>query len=152
TFLRTFYFPPYPLLVAVAKRSGLEWAAALRSASGLSAALLLLAISALARALGGSRGAAALAVALALSAFPIHSGLIDGRADLLAAALSMGGLAAWSRDETARGWRAPALAAAAFLTRAASVTLPLAFALWTLPRRDVGALARFFLRFAIVAA
>src|SRR5262249_34639089 len=26
TFLRTFYFPPYPLLVAAAKRSGLEWA------------------------------------------------------------------------------------------------------------------------------
>ena len=152
TFLRTFYFPPYPLIVAAAKRMGLEWAEALRAASALSAALLLVSVGWLARALGGSRFSAALAAALALSAFPIKSGLIDGRADLLAAALAIAGLAAWSRDDSARGWRAPALAAAAFLTRAASLALPVAFALWALSRRDGRALARFFLRFAICLA
>jgi hypothetical protein len=73
---------------------------------------------------------------------------LDGRADLLAVAFSLAALAAWTRDREARGWALPALAAAALLTKATSVTVPLALAAWALGRRDAATLGRFAWRFA----
>jgi len=151
-FLATYYFPPFPLLVACAHRLGLSWLFALRTASLVSGLSVLVSAAWVARALGAGRRATVLAPALVLATYPFKASLLDGRADLLAAGLSLAALAAWSRDEEARGWAAPALAAASFLTKASSLTTPLALAVWALARRRPAALARFGARFAACAA
>jgi hypothetical protein len=81
--------------------------------------------------------------------YSFKSSAIDGRADLLAVAFSLGALAAWTRDREARGWALPALAAASVLTKATSVAVPLALAVWALVRRDPRTLVRFGWRFAV---
>ena len=148
SFLVTFYLPPFPLLVAALHRIGLGWLVALRSASVLTGVLLLAASAWAALALGGGRRAALLAPALVLATYTFKASSIGGRADLLAAALSIAALGAWSRDEGARGWGAPALAAGAFLTKATALTVPIALVLWCLAHRRAAPLLRFGARFA----
>jgi len=129
-----------------------SWLAALRTGSVVSGTLLIVVAGTSALALGAGRRGAALAVALVLATFPFKASILDGRADLLATAFTLAGLAAWSRDEQARGWATPAFAAAAFLTRASSITIVLAMLAWSLRRRDRGMLARFALRLAACVA
>jgi hypothetical protein len=146
-FLVAYYFPPFPILVAGAHRLGLDWLQALRGCSLLCGALLLAAAAWAAHALGGGRRGAWLAPALVAATYPFKASGLDGRADLLAVAFALAALAAWTRDREARGWALPALAAASFLTKATSLAVPLAFAVWTLARRDARTLARFGWRF-----
>jgi hypothetical protein len=147
-FLVSYYFPPYPILVALAHRMGLEWLQALRASTLLCGTLVLGAAAWAAHALGAGRRGALLAPALVAATYTFKASGIDGRADLLAVAFSLAALAAWTRDEEARGWALPALAAASLLTKATSVTVPLALAAWTLGHRRPDALARFGARFA----
>jgi hypothetical protein len=149
TFLATVYFPPVPLAVAAAHRMGLGWRDALRALSALSAAALLLAAGWAVRALGGGAAAVAVTAALMLVAAPFKAASLAGRADLLAAALGTAAFAAWLRDRELRGWAPPLLAAAAALTKATALAVPLAAAWWVW-RRGLGASARrFALRFAL---
>ncbi|HTM58009.1 MAG TPA: hypothetical protein VL123_06310, partial [Candidatus Udaeobacter sp.] len=149
SFLTTYYFPPFPLVIAAAKRIGLGWLGALRLASLLSGLCLLIAAAWLARALGAGARGAWLACALVIACYPVKATLLDARADLLAAAFSLAALAAWSRDEEARGWSVPLLSAASLMIKATSFTLPVAFiAVWHWRRRS-GLLVRFGGRFLI---
>ena len=151
TFLVSYYFPPFPILVAAAHRSGLEWLQSLRASSLLCGALVLASAAWVAHALGAGRRGAWLAPALVAATYSFKASAIDGRADLLAVAFSLGALAAWTRDPKARGWALPALAAASLLTKATSVSVPLALAASALFRRDIGTLARFAWRCAACA-
>ncbi len=148
TFLATYYFPPFPILVAAAHRLGLGWLQALRAGSLVSGLLLMVSAGWAAHALGAGRRGALLAPALVVATYTFKLSALDGRADLLAAAFSLAALAAWSRDHDARGWAVPVLAAAAVLTKATSVAVPLALVAWTLHRRRGAGLARFSVRFA----
>lgn len=150
-FLVSYYFPPFPILVAAAHRLGLDWLQALRAGTLLCGSLVLASAAWAAHALGAKRRGALLAPALVAATYSFKASGIDGRADLLAVAFSLGALAAWTRDREARGWALPALAAASLLTKATSVTVPLALVAWTLGRRESGTLARFGVRFAAVA-
>jgi hypothetical protein len=150
-FMATYYFPPFPTMVAAAHRAGLGWLDALRACTLLSALLLLGAAGWAAAALGAGRRGALLAPALVMATFTFKASALDGRADLLAAAFSLAALAAWIRDEESRGWKSAAFAAAAFLTRAASVAVPLAMVAWALRHRQGAALGRFGARFAACA-
>jgi hypothetical protein len=148
TFLGTYYLPPFPLVVAAARSAGLSWKDALRTASVVAAALLLVASAWLAAALGGGRAGAMLAVALAAAAYFFKISSLEGRADQLAIAFAVAGLAAWTRDPEARGWSTPALAAAALLTKATALTLPLAITGWMLVAGRPRRLPAFFFRLA----
>ena len=150
-FLKTFYLPPYPMLVAGARRLGLDWIAALRAGSVLASLLLLGAAASLARALGAGRRGALLAPLFVMSTLMFKASSLGGRADPLAVAFALLALAAWIRDPEARGWGPPAWAAASFLVKATSVAVPVAFVVTALPARRAG-LARFVLRFVISAA
>ena len=147
TFLATFYLPPFPLLVAALRGTGLEWLQALRMSSILSGVLLLVASAGTALALGGGRRGALLAPALVMATYTFKASSIGGRADLLAAAFTIAALGAWSRDEEARGWWAPAFAAGAFLTKATALTMPIGLVLWALARRRPASVLRFGARF-----
>ncbi|HYM81361.1 MAG TPA: hypothetical protein VEY91_08105 [Candidatus Limnocylindria bacterium] len=151
TFLATFYFPPFPILVSGLHRLGLEWKDALRTASVLGGLALLIAVGFGARALGRGWRGSVLAVALLLSTYFFQSSTLGGRADLLAAGLSIGSLALWMRDQELEGWGAPALAAGAFLTKATSVSVPLAVLMWAIAGRRPGRLVRFAVRFTAAA-
>jgi len=151
TLLATFYLPPFPLLVAAGRGLGLEWLAALRGAALVAALLVLAACGWLAREMNAGQGGVVLACALVMASYTFRASSLGGRADLLAAAFSIAGLAAWTRDERLRGWATPALAAASFLTKATSLTLPLALVWWTLRRREGRALLGFGARFAACA-
>jgi len=148
-FLVSYYFPPFPVLVAAAHRLGLEWLHALRAGTVLCGLFLLAASGWAAYALGAGRRGAWLAPALVAATYTFKASGIDGRADLLAAAFAIAALAAWTRDPEARGWALPALAAASLLTKATSVTVPLALAAWMLSRGRGEGLARFGLRFVV---
>ena len=150
-FLSTFYFPPFPALLALAHAIGLDWLASLRVVSLVTGVSQLIASAIAARALGAGARGAWLAAALVATTYPFKSTLIDARVDLLAADLALMSLAAWVRDEDARGWWFPAFAAASWLIKASSVTAPAAFLLSALARRNRGAL-RFVIRFAICVA
>jgi len=125
-FLSTLYFPPVPLMVAAAKSTGMSWRAALRWVNLLSMLALLAAVALAAQSLGGGGVAMTVALAVLLVSFPFTQASLAGRIDPLAAAFSIGGLAAWCRDPRRKGWAAPALAAAAWLVKATAVTIPLA--------------------------
>jgi len=147
-FLVSYYFPPFPILVAALHRLGLEWLQALRAGALLTGSLVLASAAWAAQAMGAGRRGALLAPALVAATYSFKASGIDGRADLLAVAFSLAALAAWTRDPEARGWALPSLAAASLLTKATSVTVPLALVAWTLGRRRGGTLARFGVRFA----
>ena len=146
-FLVSYYFPPFPLLVAAAHRLGLDWLHALRAGSVLCGLLVLGASGWVAWALGAGRRGALLAPALVAATYTFKASGIDGRADFLAVAFSLAAFAAWARDPEARGWTLPALAAASVLTKATSITVPLALAVWSLGRREPRTLVRFGLGF-----
>jgi len=150
-FLVSYYFPPFPILVAAAHRLGLEWLQALRAGALLTGSLVLASAAWAAHAMGAGRRGALLAPALVAATYSFKASGIDGRADLLAVAFSLAALAAWTRDPEARGWTLPALAAASLLTKATSVTVPLALLAWALGRRQGATLARFGARFAACA-
>jgi hypothetical protein len=150
-FLVSYYFPPFPILVAAAHRLGLDWLQALRAGTLLCGSLVLASAAWTAHALGAGRRGALLAPALVAATYSFKASGIDGRADLLAVAFSLGALAAWTRDREARGWALPALAAASLLTKATSVAVPLALVAWALGRRQGATLARFGWRFAAAA-
>lgn len=153
TFLGTPYFPPVPLLVAAAKQAGMSWRAALRWVDLVSMLALFAAVALAGQALGGSGVAMTVSLALLAVSFPFMRASLAGRADPLAAALSIGALAAWCHDPRRRGWWAPALAAAACLVKATAVTTPLAVLISTFgpgARRAAGPFAARF--FAAIAA
>lgn len=152
SFMATFYFPPFPLAVAAARRAGLAWKDALRATSIATAILLALAAAALAAALGGGAAGAWLGGAFLFAAYLFKASSAGGRADLLAAAFSLGALAAWVRDPEARRWSTPALAAAGFMVKATTVALPVALLAHALFRREWRTLPRFAVRFAACAA
>lgn len=128
--LATVYLPPFPLLVAAAHASGLSWRNALRACSVLAALALLIAVAVAARAAGGDGRAIATAWALLAASFPLHAAAVSGRADLLAAALSVMALAAWLRDPEASGWTTPLWCALAAATRASAWAVPIALLTW----------------------
>jgi hypothetical protein len=125
-FLGTLNFPPVPLLTAAAKHTGISWRAAIRWVNLLGALALMAAVAVAAQALGGSGVAITVSLALLIVSAPFASASLAGRSDPFAAALSIGALAAWCRDPRRRGWRAPALAAAAWLVDPAALTTPFA--------------------------
>jgi hypothetical protein len=151
-FRTTVYFPAYPALVAALRDAGLTWRGSLRAGSLLGALLLLTAAALAAWRLGSGRTGVLLAVALLASQFPFKAAVLAGRADLLAAGLSMAAFAAWLRDEDLRGWWAPLFAALAILVKATAVTVPLAMLLWALGTRRPLDFLRFGLRTALFAA
>ncbi len=150
SFVASVYFPPVPLIVAALHRMGLDWRGALRVMSLLSALALLAAVVVAAGALGGGADAVALAAALLMVSFPFKAASLAGRADLLAAAFSLGALAAWLRDPKLRGWGAPTLAALGWLTKASSFAFPLAVAWWAWRDARLDAWLRFTVRFALI--
>ena len=112
-----------------------------------------LADEAAAQSLGGSGVAMTVSLALLLVSFPFVRASLAGRIDPLAAALSIGALAAWCHDPRRRNWWAPALAAAACLVKATSIVVPLAVMISTFGpgvRRDAGPFAARFI--AAIAA
>jgi len=153
SFLGTLYFPPVPLLVAGAHRLGMSWHAALRWVNLAGMLALIIAVAMAGQSLGGSGVSFTVALSLLLVSFPFMAASIAGRADPWAAAFSIGALAAWCRDPRRRGWLAPALAAASWLIKATSFTVPLAVLLSSAApgaRRAAGPFAARF--FAAVAA
>jgi hypothetical protein len=150
TLLATVYFPPFPLAVAGLRHTGMSWHAALRWASLLSALALVAATFAAALAAGGGAAAGGIAVALLVAMFPFKAASLAGRADLLAAAFSIGALAAWTADREQRGWATAVLAALAWLTKASALTVPVALGAWALGRRQPVPAARFAVRLAAV--
>ena len=151
TFLGTYYLPPVPAAVALARRAGFSWRDALRVVSALSALLLAAAVWQAATVMGGGRAGALLAVTLLLAAYPIRASSAGGRADLLATACAIAAVAAWMKDPELRGWRAPVLAAAAWLVKALAVAVPVAVVIWALARRRPGIAGRFAVRFVVAA-
>ena len=151
-FLGTYYFPPFPLLVAGGRALGFDWLCALRAATVASGLFLLFACGWAAHALGGGRRGALLAPALVLATYTFKGAGIDGRADVLAAGFALAALAASCRADPLRGWASPVFAAASFLTKATSVAVPVALALWALRHRRAAALPGYGLRFLAAAA
>lgn len=152
-FLGTPYFPPVPLLVAAAKQTGMSWRAALRWVDLFSMLALIAAVALCGQALGGGTVAMTVSLAILLVSFPFVRSSLAGRADPLAAALSIGALAAWCYDPRRRSWWAPALAAAAWLVKATSFAVPLAVMISAFgpgARRAAGPFAARF--FAAIAA
>ncbi len=152
-FLGTPYFPPVPLLVAAARSTGMSWRAALRWVNLFSILALLAAVALCGQALGGGGVALTVSLGLLLVSYPFVRASLAGRADPLAAALAIAALAAWCQDPRRRGWWAPALAAASWLVKATSFTVPLAVMLSAFApgaRRGAGPFAARF--FAGVAA
>jgi hypothetical protein len=152
-FLGTPYFPPVPLLVAAAKQTGMSWRPALRWVNLFSMLALLAAVALCGQALGGGGVAMTVSLSILLVSFPFVRASLAGRADPLAAALSIGALAAWCYDPRRRGWWAPALAAAACLVKATSLAVPLAVMISAFgpgARRGAGPFAARF--FAALAA
>ena len=150
--LATYYFPPFPLGVAAFRRSGLGVRDAVRAASTTAAGLMLVAAARAGWVLAGSWTGAVLAVALLASTFFFRASSLAGHTDLLPAACSLLGLAAWERDREARGWWLPILAGAALLSKLTALTLPAALVLHGLLERRFTAIARFVVRYAIVIA
>jgi hypothetical protein len=155
-FLGTPYFPPFPMLVAVAKSTGMSWRAALRWVDFFCMLALLAAVALAGQALGGGGVTLTVSLAILLVSFPFTRASLAGRADPLAAAFSIGALAAWSRDPRRRGWLASVLAAAAWLVKATAVTVPLGVLLSTFgpgARRGAGPFAaRYFAAIALGVA
>ncbi len=151
-FLGTVYAPPFPLGVAALRATGMSWHAALRWASLAAALALLGAVAAATMASGASAAGVAVAVALILASYPFKAASLAGRADLLAAALSLGALAAWAGDREQRGWLTAALAALAWLTKLSTLTMPLAVVLWSLSQQQGVPAVRFIARFVLCAA
>lgn len=152
TFLGSLYAPPVPLAVATLRATGMSWRAALRWVSLLSALALLAAAFAAVYASGASATGASVALALLLASFPFTAASVAGRADLAAAAFSIGALAAWSLDREQRGWLTASLAALAWLTKLSALTVPLAMVLWSLSTQQGVPAVRFFVRFAAATA
>jgi len=152
-FLSTPDFPPVPLLVATLKDTGMSWRAALRWIDFLSMLALLAAVALAGQAMGGGGVTMTVSLAVLLVSFPFVRASLAGRTDPLAAALSLGALAVWSRDPRRSGWFAPVLAAAAWLVKATAVTVPLAVLLASFgpgARRGAGPFAaRYFAAVAL---
>ncbi len=150
--LDTVYMPLFPAGIALLRLTGLPWLEALRAGSLLSFLSLLAATGWASRRAGGGWSAALLSMALVACAAPVHVASLAGRADLLAAALSLAALGAWVGERPARPWVVAVLAVLAVLTRITSVTVPLAVLGMALVRRDVRGAFRFGAQFALVLA
>ena len=152
-FLGTTCFPPVPLLVAAVKDTGMSWRAALRWVDLLCMLALLAAVALAGQSLGGGGVAMTVSLAVLLVSYPFVRSSIAGHADPLAAALSIGALAAWCRDPRRRGWAAPAFAAAATLVKASALAVPLAVVISSFgpgARRGAGPFAaRYFAAIAL---
>ena len=150
-YLGALYAPPYPLLVAALKRSGLSWLHALRLSSVASGLLLLAAAAWAARAAGASATGVRVTLALiaACNLFKVAS--LGGRADLLAAGFTVLAVGAWLGDRELKGWACAVFAAAGWLCKVSEVTTPLAVLFMSAFARDARPAARFALRFAAVA-
>ena len=150
--LATYYFPPFPLAVAAARRTGLGVLDALRAASAAAGVLLLLAVARAGHVLAGGWRGAFVAVAILGTTFLFRSAVFAGYTDLLPVACSLAGLAAWERDRDLRGWLVPALAGLAILGKLTALTLPVAVVFCGLRDRNLTGLGRFALRYALVIA
>jgi hypothetical protein len=123
------YLPPFPCAVATVHALGLDWLTSLRVLSVTAALALLVAATWAVRSAGGGARGVMVACALILPAYPFVAASLSGRADLMTAALSIAGLAAWQRDRELKGWALPALAAAAWFSKFTALALPLAIVL-----------------------
>jgi hypothetical protein len=150
--LATLYLPPFPLLVAALHAVGLDWLGALRSASLGTALMLLGAVAMAVRAAAGGRLAMAVAVSLLVVSFPFQAASLAGRADTLAAALTLAALAMWLRDPALRGWGLPLAGALAWLTKATACAVPVAVVMVSLIGTERRALRGFALRFLAALA
>lgn len=155
-FLGAVDFPPIPLLVGAVRNTGMSWRAALRWIDLLSMLALLAAVALAGQALGGGGVTMTVSLAVLLVSFPFLTASLAGRPDPLAAALSLGALAVWSRDPRRRGWLPPVLAAAAWLVKPGAVTVPLAVLIASFgpgARRGAGPFAaRYFAAIALGVA
>jgi hypothetical protein len=151
-YLGGLYAPPFPVLVAGLRRTGLSWLHALRVASLGSALLLLAAAAWAARAAGASAGGVRATLALLAACNLFKVGSLGGRADLLAAALSVSAIAAWLRDRELKGWACAVFAAAAWACKVSEVAVPLAIVAMSALTREGAPAARFVLRFAVACA
>jgi len=128
----TRYFPLFFLTIAGFMKAGAGVLASGWLASAVSAAVLIGGMYRLVRALGGARLLAALFAAAAIAPYFVQQTLFEIRADVLAAALNVWGLAfllpEWGGDPGARsrpGWSAFCFTLA-LATKANSLAIPLA--------------------------
>jgi hypothetical protein len=149
TFLAALYTPPFPLVVARLHALGVGWRDALRIASVLSIILLLAATAWCVRAAGGRGTGTACACALLVASFPIQSATLAGRADGLAAALTLAAVAAWLGTPDLRSWKPPLLSALAWMTKITALTVPAAILLEAVRGRRIGPALRYLAGFAI---